>query len=56
MEKIKCPECKKKLSAKAVMCPKCGCPLSDMQKSKDTTVEAILDEYNNEKTKINKNR
>ena len=31
MEKIKCPECKKKLSAKAVMCPRCGCPISDIQ-------------------------
>lgn len=54
MKKIKCPECKKKLSAKAVMCPKCGCPLSDVQKSKDATVEAILDASNNEKTMTNK--
>ena len=42
MEKIKCPECKKKLSTKAVMCPKCGCPISDVQNSQDTTVGESL--------------
>lgn len=31
MKKIKCPECKKKLSTKAIMCPKCGCPILETQ-------------------------
>ena len=48
MEKIKCPECKKKLSTKAVMCPKCGCPISDIQ-----TNEILMTEENkNNKKKI----
>jgi len=39
MEKIKCPECKKKLSTKAVMCPKCGCPISEMQANEISQIE-----------------
>lgn len=27
MSLVKCPECKRKISDKAVSCPKCGCPL-----------------------------
>lgn len=38
MEKIKCPECKKKLSIKAVICPKCGYPIAEYQTSEFSTV------------------
>lgn len=54
MEKIKCPECKKKLSTKAIMCPKCGCPLSDAQEVEDAIVKEILNASNNEKTIMDK--
>ena len=54
MKKIKCPECKKKLSAKAVMCPKCGCPISDVQKSEDSTVGESLNISNVEESAMDK--
>ena len=46
MKTIKCPECKKKLSTKAVMCPKCGCPISDIQNN-----EILISEDNNGRKK-----
>ena len=48
MEKIKCPECKKKLSNKAIMCPKCGCPISEII----TNEFLITEESKNNKKKI----
>ena len=48
MDKIKCPECKKKLSNKAVICPKCGCPISETQ----TNEILILEENKDKKKKI----
>ncbi len=54
MKTIKCPECKKKLSTKAVMCPKCGCPISDAQKSEYATVGESLNTSNVEEPTMDK--
>lgn len=34
MALIKCPECGKEVSERAVSCPNCGCPIATVQKSK----------------------
>ena len=38
MALIKCTECGKEFSDKAAACPNCGCPISEIQKAKETTV------------------
>lgn len=40
MALIKCPECGKEISDKAVSCPNCGCPTIDVERIEDTKEEA----------------
>lgn len=36
---IRCPECGKEISDKAESCPNCGCPVSEMKSSQETSPE-----------------
>ena len=49
MSLIKCPECGKEISSKAVTCPFCGCPSSewagDKQKGIDEVALEIIEKY-----------
>ena len=46
---IKCPECGKEISSKAVSCPHCGCPISAAQsKVVDAEVEPLKEEAKKE--------
>lgn len=40
---IKCPECGKEISDKAVCCPGCGCPINDGPEEKNE-IDVLLDE------------
>lgn len=35
---IKCPECNKEISDKAISCPNCGCPINNIQANKDICI------------------
>lgn len=43
MALIKCPECGNRISDRASMCPKCGCPSSEFSESDATSAEAVSD-------------
>lgn len=56
MALIKCPECEREVSDKAVDCPHCGCPLtSDNQLREMTNENQQIKECKYCKTKIEKN-
>ena len=40
---IKCPDCKKNISEKAVSCPKCGCPISPDVVKKDKAEQILVE-------------
>lgn len=55
MALIKCPECGRQISDKAVACPGCGFPICDVGVQPKTPIEKLVDEiyekYPNEKVK-----
>ena len=44
MALIKCPECGKEISDKATICPNCGYPVSEMNKSPETETNTNQDD------------
>lgn len=57
MISVKCPECGKDLSDKAVMCPKCGCPIKQRQEIiKEINQEIIRKSNEKQKNKIKKRK
>lgn len=53
MALVKCPECGREVSNKAVSCPGCGCPIADfkVKNSIDTLLDELYNKYPNEMVK-----
>lgn len=53
MALIKCPECGREISDKAVSCPGCGCPASEFQKDEAAQRDAKIDSETNKDLRYN---